>query len=185
MGRRLLLPPLVAATAAALLASSALAASPAVTGGARQPSSGGGRASAVNMASSRLLWATVNVCDTAEQPNSLGIRASMPGNGLRERMYMRFRAEYYNGATNAWTRADHGVSPWVYVGSARYQYRQGGWTFDFAQPASNQTYTMRGLVDFQWRARKRRRHHRRHSRLARSHRARWVVARRRTKPTRP
>jgi hypothetical protein len=180
MGRRFLLPPLVAAAAAALFATSALAAGPSVTGGARQSLSGGGQASAVNAASASRLWATVNVCDTAERPNALGVRASMSGNGLRERMYMRFRAEYYNGATNAWVPATNAVSPWVYVGSARYRYRQGGWTFNFAQPPSGQTYTMRGMVDFQWRARKRRRH----LRHRRSHKARWVVAHRRTKQTR-
>ena len=181
MGRHLLLPPLAACLASAALAVPALAASPAVTSSARQPVTGGGRASAVSAASSNLLWATVNVCDTPQQPNALGIRASMPGNGLRERMYMRFRAEYFNGATNAWAPANNAVSPWVYVGSARYRYRQGGWTFTFAQPPVGKTYTMRGMVDFQWRARKRRRH-RRHRR--RSHKARWVVAKRKTRPTR-
>ena len=181
MGRRSILPPLLASLIA-LSASPAFAASPPVVGSAPQPLSGGGKASAVSMASAARLWATVNVCDTAEQPNALGIRASMPGNGLRERMYMRFRAEYYDGASNEWAPANNAVSPWVYVGSARYRYRQGGWTFTFAQPATGQNYTMRGMVDFQWRARKRRRH-RRYLRQ-RSHRARWVIARRRTKQTR-
>jgi hypothetical protein len=127
------------------------------------------------------LWATVNVCDTPERPNALGIRASMPGNGLRQRMYMRFRAQYYNGPADAWAPANNAVSPWVYVGSARYRYRQAGWTFTFAQPPTGQTYTMRGMVDFRWRALKRRRHRRHHRR--RSHKARWVVARRATRAT--
>src|SRR4051794_1683381 len=181
MGRRFLLTPVAAAVVAALSASSAFAASPSVTGSAPQPLSGGGKAGAVSAASTSRLWATVNVCDTPQQPNALGVRGSMPGNGLRERMYMRFRAEYFDGATNAWAPAKNAVSPWVYVGPARYRYRQGGWTFTFAQPATGQTYTMRGMVDFQWRARKRRRHRRLHRR---SHKARWVVARRRTRPTR-
>ena len=160
------------------LAAPALAAGPSVTGSSRQPLSGGGKASIVSAARTSLLWATVNVCDTAEQPNSLGIRASMPGNGLRQRMYMRFRAEYFDATTDAWVPAPNAVSRWVYAGSARYRYRQGGWTFSFAQPPSGQTYTMRGRVDFQWR---KRRHRRRHQR---SHRARWRVARRLTRPTR-
>jgi hypothetical protein len=183
MGRRLLAPPLVAVVAIGLLAGPALGASPSVTGGNPQPLSGGGRAGAVSAASANLLWATVNICDTPAQPNSLGIRASMPGNGLRERMYMRFRAEYYNGSASAWRPALGAVSRWIYAGSARYRYRQGGWTFNFAQPPAGRNYTMRGVVDFQWRARKRR-HRRHHYRHRRSHRARWVVARRRTRPTR-
>jgi hypothetical protein len=181
MGRRFLLAPAVAAIVAALSASSALAASPSVTGSAPQAVSGGGKASGVSIASARRLWATINVCDTPEQPNALGIRGSMPGNGLRERMYMRFRAEYFDGTTNAWAPANNAVSPWIYAGSARYRYREAGWTFTFAQPPTGQTYTMRGMVDYQWRLRKRRR---RRSLRPLPHKARWVVARRRTKPTR-
>ena len=30
---------------------------------------------------SPLLWATINVCDTAAHPNTIGIRGSMPGTG--------------------------------------------------------------------------------------------------------
>ncbi|MFN2616646.1 MAG: hypothetical protein ABR581_05915 [Thermoleophilaceae bacterium] len=158
-----------------------MAAGPSVTGSARQPLSGGGKATSVSAASASLLWATVNVCDTDQEPNSLGIRASMPGNGLRQRMYMRFRAEYFDAATGAWAPANNAVSRWTLVGSARYRYRQGGWTFEFAQPPTGQTYTMRGKVDFQWRKRRKRRKHRRHRR---SHRARWTVARRLTRQTR-
>jgi hypothetical protein len=171
---------MVAALVVALSASSALAASPALTGSSPQPVSGGGKASAVNIATAGRLWATVNVCDTPRHPNALGVRGHMPGNGLRERMYMRFRAEYYDGAADAWAPAINAVSPWIYVGSARYRYRESGWTFTFAQPASGQTYTMRGMVDFQWRARKRRHRHRR----PRSRKARWVIAHRRTRVTR-
>ena len=42
------------------------------------------------------LWATVNVCDTAAFPDAMGVRASMPGNGTRQRMYMRFNASWYD-----------------------------------------------------------------------------------------
>jgi hypothetical protein len=181
MGRRFLLLLVFVALVTTTLASSALAASPTVTGSVSQPASGAGRASTVSAASRSMLWATVNVCDTSQHPNALGIRASMPGNGLRERMYMRFRAQYYDGARDAWMPASKASSPWVYVGAARYRYRQGGWTFSFAQPPTGQTYTMRGMVDFQWRARKRRRHRRHHRR---HHKARWVVARHATRATR-
>ena len=42
------------------------------------------------------LWATVNICDTEGNPNVLGVRASMPGNGTKQTMWMRFRASYYD-----------------------------------------------------------------------------------------
>ena len=48
------------------------------------------------------LWATVNICDTERYPNMLGVRASMPGNGTRQTMWMRFRATYFDRATETW-----------------------------------------------------------------------------------
>jgi hypothetical protein len=32
------------------------------------------------------LWATVNICDTEKNPDSMGIRAGMPGNGTDQRL---------------------------------------------------------------------------------------------------
>jgi hypothetical protein len=100
------------------------------------------------------LWATVNICDTANNPNSMGIRASMPGNGTDQRMWMRFTAEYWSRARQAWTPvAGAGSSPWVYAGSAEYVRRQAGWTFAFSTPPEGVTFTMRAQVEFEWRAR--------------------------------
>lgn len=105
------------------------------------------------VSSTAQLWATVNICDTATNPNSMGVRASMPGNGTDQKMYMRFRAEYWSRSRQAWTPvAGTGVSPWVYAGSAEYARRQAGWTFLFAAPPAGVTFTMRSQVEFQWRA---------------------------------
>jgi hypothetical protein len=102
------------------------------------------------------LWATVNICDTLRYPNQMGVRASMPGDGTRKRMYMRFRAQFLNTTTNKWVivkgNADSG---WVLAGSARYVSREAGWTFSFTPPSAGSTFTLRGVVNFQWRARKR------------------------------
>jgi hypothetical protein len=98
------------------------------------------------------LWATVNICDTAGAPNSMGVRAGMPGNASGQRMFMRFRAEYWSRSRQDWASvAGSGVSPWVYAGPARYERRQAGWTFQFAPPPAGVTFTMRALVEFQWR----------------------------------
>jgi hypothetical protein len=71
------------------------------------------------------LWATVNICDTANNPDSMGIRASMPGNGTDQRTWMRCTPEYWSRARQAWTAVSGtGVSPWVYAGSAQYARRQ-------------------------------------------------------------
>ena len=99
------------------------------------------------------LWATVNICDTEKSPDTIGIRASMPGSGKTgERMYMRFRVQYLSTADQAWHNfqapgADSGFQP---VGAAKYRTRQSGWTFPFElQPG--QSYELRGVVNFEWR----------------------------------
>ena len=102
------------------------------------------------------LWATINLCDTPAYPNSMGVRASMPGNGTRQRMYMRFNATWYSRARQAWYPVKgNGQSKWIYVGTAKFRARQGGWTFQFSPPKPNTDFIVRGVVQFQWRERKR------------------------------
>jgi hypothetical protein len=106
--------------------------------------------SAAQAASSRYLWATINTCD--HPAGSVGIRASMPGNGTNQRMYMRFSAQFRNAAghfveTGSSTR-------WVKVGSARRMSVQSGVNFAFAAPDPGTGYVFRGRVDFRWTARK-------------------------------
>ena len=100
------------------------------------------------------LWATVNVCDSATSPNAMGVRASMPGNRSRERMYMRFSAQWYSKARKRWLRVEGASSRWVRVGSAMPRYRQAGYTFEFDPPARG-VFLVRGVVDYQWRKRRR------------------------------
>src|SRR3954447_13119065 len=97
------------------------------------------------------LWATVNVCDTAKSPNQMGVRARMPGDGTRRRMYMRFTAQYKSGSK--WKRVSgRGRSGWLLAGSALFRNQELGYTFSFDAPAAGTSYLMRGLVDFEWRA---------------------------------
>jgi hypothetical protein len=98
------------------------------------------------------LWATVNICDTFDSPDAMGIRASMPGNGRRQRMFMRFSAQWWSGLRQQWLDVPRGTSPWVHAGSARYASRQAGWTFDFVTPPMGRAYILRGIVEFHWRA---------------------------------
>jgi hypothetical protein len=104
------------------------------------------------------LWATINICDTPAFPDAMGVRASMPGNGTRQRMYMRFRATFYDRTSEEWFPVD-GVprSPWIRVGNATIRARRAGWTFDFDPPPPGTDSVVRSTVEFQWRARKRRR----------------------------
>jgi len=98
------------------------------------------------------LWATVNVCDPPSARNVIGIRSSMPGNGTKQRMFMHFSAEWYSAAKKRWLPTGSS-SPWVRVGTARYVSTQAGYSFQFADPAPGTRFTMRGVVDYEWRAR--------------------------------
>ena len=102
-----------------------------------------------------LLWATVNACDTTAHPNAIGLRASMPGNGTHQRMYMRFTAQYWDGEAEKWKRVPGaGRSDWVRVGSALVRARQAGWTFTIGQPPAGAAFKLRGRADFRWKKRK-------------------------------
>jgi len=105
---------------------------------------------AATAASSPHLWATINHCDVAG--SAVGIRASMPGNGTSQRMYMRFSAQYRNAAgryveTGSSTR-------WIKVGTARTRSVQSGYDFVFEPPSPRSVFTLRGTVDYRWTAKK-------------------------------
>jgi len=128
----------------------------------------------------RPFWATVNICDTKDSPNALGVRMSVPGNGSRERIFARYTAQWWSSAKQRWlTVGGTGVSDWVVVGSADMSTRQAGWTFRFVQPAAGTTYVLRGVVELQWRdpARRAARRARRAHRTRRAQRAAVVRTR--------
>jgi hypothetical protein len=99
----------------------------------------------------RDLWATVNVCDTQKSPDQMGVRARMPGDGTRRRMYMRFTAQFRSG--KKWKRVNgRGRSNWLLAGTALFRNQELGYTFSFDSPKPGTSYLMRGLVQFEWRA---------------------------------
>jgi hypothetical protein len=102
---------------------------------------------------SRELWATIDVCDPPKEPDTVGIRGSMPNDGHeRDAMYMRFQLEYLDPASKAWSVPAHGAdSGFIALGAARKTGRQGGTSFRLGAPAGQLGYTMRGVVTFQWR----------------------------------
>jgi hypothetical protein len=93
------------------------------------------------------LWATVNVCDTAKRPDTIGIRASMPGVPRGARLQMRFRVQYQ--ARGSWHDVNDADSGWRGVGVARGSAVEYGWSFSFARPAK--PVTLRGVVRVRWR----------------------------------
>ena len=103
---------------------------------------------------SRHLWATVNICDTAAYPNTIGIRGSMPGSrDGREVMWMRFEVQYLSTADNKWHRIPNAgeFSDFVRVGRARFKARQAGRSIRFDPKSAS--VLLRGVVTFEWRLR--------------------------------
>ena len=96
------------------------------------------------------VWATVNVCDPGS--NQVGARVGVPGDGSTDRIYSRFTAQWYSETQDAWLPVE-GVpsSPWLEVGSAQFSLQQGGYTFQFDQPADGRTKQLRVLAEVQWR----------------------------------
>jgi hypothetical protein len=98
----------------------------------------------------RDLWATVNVCDTAAKPNTLGVRGSMPGMKRKTTLRMRFRVQYL-APDGRWLIVRRNAdSNWQKVGVRRGGRVESGWSFTFAPPKSGEI-VLRGVVYFQWR----------------------------------
>lgn len=97
-------------------------------------------------------WATVNVCDTGANPDTIGIRGSMPGTGsASDGLFMRFQVQYLNPVAVHWkyvgADADSGF---VGVGTGKARRRQGGRDFTI-RPGAKGGYVLRGIVTFEWR----------------------------------
>lgn len=116
------------------------------------PAADGARRSSPSPLSSRELWATVDVCNPRDQPDTIGVRGSMPGDGnARDAMYMRFQVQYLDPSTKRWAYVKQGAdSGFSKVGSAAVA-RQAGRSFQFAPVVGRPAFTLRGVVTFQWR----------------------------------
>jgi hypothetical protein len=94
-------------------------------------------------------WATVNICDTTASPDTIGIRASMPGSRTgAEVRWMRFVVEYYSEPDARWLRLDGGDSGFLRVGKGRTA-RQFGRSVRI--DPGGEPVLLRGRVHFQWR----------------------------------
>jgi hypothetical protein len=101
---------------------------------------------------SRLLWATIDVCNPADQPNTIGIRGSMPADHhSHDAMYMSFRLQYMNTTTKKWTDLAKGASSSYAAVGTGADPRQAGRSFQLNPVAGQPAFTLRGVVSFQWR----------------------------------
>src|SRR5437763_1068514 len=110
---------LVLAALALALAAPAASAAPSRTG----------RTSNHALLASHELWATIDVCNPKDQPDTVGIRGSMPGDKMAAgKMFMSFRLQYAD-ANGRWVDLVSGASPnYVAVGSSAAA-REGGRSF--------------------------------------------------------
>ena len=105
-----------------------------------------------DLSTSNEVWATINVCDTADSPNTIGIRGSMPGLGHKpSRLQMRFQVQYKARTTGEWTNAgDSADSGWQTVGRTIRQVVESGQNFTFSPPTDGGFHNLRGAVRFRW-----------------------------------
>jgi hypothetical protein len=97
------------------------------------------------------LWATIDVCSPTDQPDTVGIRGSMPPNGQSgETMYMRFQLQYHEPTGTQWVDLAGSASNFVAVGGAKAA-RQAGRSFQLVPVAGKPAFMLRGVVSFQWR----------------------------------
>jgi hypothetical protein len=127
-------------------ASAAPAATPASTPAPVKPT--------LTLAQLKLLWATVNICDTENHADTIGVAASMPLLKHANRLYMRFRLQYWDESDRLFKpvpglAAD---SDWELAGRVGpdARVRRAGHDFTIAAPSKG-AYVVRALVTFEWR----------------------------------
>lgn len=101
---------------------------------------------------SRELWATVDACNPKDQPNTIGIRGSMPGDGhAKDVMYMRFIVQYFDPVRKEWLSLGKGGDSGLLKLGSGAAARQGGFSVELAPVAGKPAFILRGYVTFQWR----------------------------------
>jgi hypothetical protein len=100
---------------------------------------------------SKELWATIDVCNPSDQPNTLGVRGSMPGDGnARDRMFMSFKLQYLEASSKRWVDLSSDAhATFVAVGGGASS-RQDGSSFEITPVAGRPAFVLRGVVDFEW-----------------------------------
>jgi len=99
-------------------------------------------------------WATINACDPAEDPGSVGVRVSVP-NRRDAAQWVRIRIQFFDGTLGSWrvvrSGGDGGFMKLSDGGGRVF----GGTTFTFTPPKAGSQLKLRGLVDVEWRSGKR------------------------------
>jgi len=119
------------------------------------------------------LWATVNQCDTEASPNTIGVRASMPGTKARGRLYMHFKVQFWSAIRQSFVNTGSS-SRWLRVGDGKAAATQSGFSFRFDDPPEGEQFVLRGVVGFRYAERRKR-----------NGKTRWVIVKRYKRATQP
>ena len=105
-----------------------------------------------NLKKSADLWATINVCDTEQHPNTIGVRGSMPGLGnRRSHLALRIVVQYKSKTDGKWHSGGAGAdSGWKRIGTTLRQVIESGQNFTFKPPTDGGSHLLRGSVRFRW-----------------------------------
>ena len=108
------------------------------------------RAAVARAKRSKNLWATVNICDTKQHPNMIGVRGQMPALGFPASLEMIIKLDYYSLQSASFRPVPH-LRMRDALGLATTGYYQGGGIFKFKPPVA----PLSGTITFQWRVGKR------------------------------
>jgi len=95
------------------------------------------------------LWSTIDECKAKGAKETVGVLASMPGNGHRRtQMFVRFTLQYRNHK-GRWLVLHGSSTSFVAIGNGAAT-REYGTVFGLATQKKS-SFTLRASVDFQWR----------------------------------
>lgn len=84
----------------------------------------------------------MNICN----PDELGARAQLAGDGSSSSMSVRFTAQWLS--PGGWVPLDgRAVSPWQDAGSAEFTWGQAGWTFALSVPQTGESFQLRAVAE--------------------------------------
>jgi hypothetical protein len=95
-------------------------------------------------------WATINACDPASAPGSVGVRVSVP-NRRDAAQWVRIRIQFFDGQSASWRVVRSGGEGGFSKLSDGGGHVFGGTTFTFTPPTAGRQIKLRGLVDVEWR----------------------------------
>jgi hypothetical protein len=95
---------------------------------------------------SKSLWATVNICNSARYPDTIGVRGQMPSLGFPAWLSMKIQLDYYSTASRQFVPLPGGGGTHTTrLGRSSSKLQQGGATWIFNMPV-----LLNATITFVW-----------------------------------